>query len=184
MLLKRLIVGIVAALFVAGLAIPLSGLHDTPAPADLIVVPGNTVELNGRPSRRLQARLDAALSAYRQGLAQRIFVSGGTGAEGYDEAKVMAQYLQRQGVPAGAIVIDSRGIDTAATARHASIYMQAAHLRSALVATQYFHVARMTLALRRNGVRVAGSVHPQFVEARDLYSIAREAPAYLKYMAQ
>lgn len=37
------------------------GLTDRYAPADLIVVPGNTVAPDGTPSQRLQARLDAAL---------------------------------------------------------------------------------------------------------------------------
>jgi uncharacterized SAM-binding protein YcdF (DUF218 family) len=54
-------------------------------------------------------------------------------------------------------------------------------IRSVIVATQYFHVPRTRLALRRAGLEVAGSTHPEYFEWRDLYSLAREVPAWLAY---
>ena len=71
-------------------ALVLAGLHDKLAPADVIVVPGNTILPDGTPSPRLQARLDAALTQFQAHRAQHILVSGATGKEGFDEAASMA----------------------------------------------------------------------------------------------
>ena len=93
----------------------------------------------------------------------------------------MAGYLAGNGVPAAAIVVDSQGLDTMATARNAAAFMRARGLRTALVATQYFHVPRTGLALERAGVRVAGHSHARYVELRDLYSIPREVLGCIAY---
>ena len=168
---------LLAAIVVAGL-----GLHDHVTHAGVIVVPGNTVARDGTPSPRLRARLDAALWLYRGGYANLVFVSGATGAEGFDEAATMARYLVDHGVPQTAIVEDSAGVDTDATAAHAAALMRERHLRTALIATQYFHVPRTELALGQHDVDVVGSRHARFAEWRDAYSLAREVialPAYL-----
>jgi len=168
---------------VAAAVLALVGLHDHAAPADVIVVPGNTVRPDGTPSERLGARLDAAVSLFNEQQAPAIFVSGGVGEEGHDEAAAMARYLVAHGVPASAIVQDPLGFDTAATAANVATYLRANKLRSALVATQYFHVARTTLALERHGVSVTGSRHARYVEGRDMYSLAREVIGYTLYLA-
>ena len=168
---------LLAAVVLAGV-----GLHDHVAHADVIVVPGNTVAGDGTPSPRLRARLDATLWLYRQGDADVVFVSGATGAEGFDEATVMARYLIDHGVPKASVVKDSAGVDTDATAAHAAAMMRERHLRTALVATQYFHVPRTELALNQHGVDVVGSRHARFVEGRDAYSLAREVIAVPVYL--
>ena len=168
----------------AAIALVANGLDDQPGNADMIVVPGNTVAPDGTPSPRLQARLDVALKLFREGRAALIFVSGGTGKEGFDEAVSMSDYLVKKGVPPAAIIKDSFGIDTSATARNAAAYLRSHHLKSALVATQYFHVPRTRLALERNGILVTGSAHAAYFEMRDLYSIPREAVAYAVYFAR
>jgi vancomycin permeability regulator SanA len=164
---------LLAAALIAGY-----GLHDEVARADLVVVPGNTVAPDGSPSPRLRARLDAAVQAYRDGVAPLVMVSGGTGVEGFDEAVSMATYLRGQGVPPEAVVVDSAGVDTAATADHAAAYLHAHGLRTAVVATQFFHVARMRLLLQQRDVVVVGQVHARFWEPRDAWSLARELPAF------
>lgn len=85
-------------------AIALIGFQDHATPADIIVVPGNTVQPDGTVSARLQSRLDVALQLFHEGLAPTIFVSGGTGREGRDEAAAMAAYLVAQGVAPNAII--------------------------------------------------------------------------------
>jgi len=167
----------------AAVALAAWGCIDHIEPADAIVVLGNTVAPDGSPSPRLKARLDAALDAYRLGTAPLIIVSGGVGAEGHDEAAVMAAYLVQQGVPASAVLRDGAGNDTAATACNVSHVLQARGLKSVIVATQYFHVPRARLALQRAGLNVAGSVHARYVEARDVYSLAREVIGIAAYAA-
>jgi len=182
MRLLKLIAALFAGLFLLGCAlIVVAGCSDAQADADVIVVPGNTVSAYWTPSPRLQARLDVALALHRARRAPLIFVSGGLGKEGFDEAVVMANYLMANGVPAAAIVKDSQGVDTRATARNAAAFMQAGRLQTAIVATQYFHVPRTRLALERAGVRVAGQSHARYAELRDLYSIPREVVGYVAY---
>ena len=171
----------VGVFLLATAALVLAGLNDQLAPADVIVVPGNTIMPDGTPSPRLQARLDVALAQFQAGRAPRILVSGATGKEGFDEAAAMGRYLQSRGVPARAIVEDNQGWTTDATARNAALLMRAHGWKSAMVATQYFHVPRFRLALERSGIAVSGQVHAPYVEWRDLYSVPRETVGYAVY---
>ena len=170
-----------AVFLLATAALVLAGLNDKEAPADVIVVPGNTIMPDGTPSPRLQARLDAAVKQFREHRAPRILVSGATGKEGFDEAAAMARYLQSRGVPAGAIIEDNQGWTTDATARNAAALMRQHGWHTAMVATQYFHVPRFRLALARAGINVSGNVHAPYFELRDLYSIPRETVGYAVY---
>ncbi|QKY04324.1 YdcF family protein [Janthinobacterium lividum] len=172
----------VAGLFLLATAtLVLAGLNDKLAPADVIVVPGNTIAPDGTPSPRLQARLDVALKQFQEHRAPHILVSGATGKEGFDEAASMARYLQSRGVPASAILEDNQGWTTDATARNAAALMRQHGWRTAMVATQYFHVPRFRLALERSGIAVSGNVHAPYFELRDLYSVPRETVGYLVY---
>ena len=171
----------VAVFLLATATLVLAGLHDRLAPADVIVVPGNTIAPDGRPSPRLQARLDAALAQFVAGRAPRIVVSGATGKEGFDEAASMARYLRSRGVPAGAIIEDNQGWTTDATARNTAALMRKHGWKTAMVATQYFHVPRFQLALERAGITVSGHVHAAYFEWRDLYSAPRETVGYAVY---
>jgi len=178
----RLLVVLAAGCYLlAAAAIVLVGLNDHAVSADIIIVPGNTVSPNGTPSPRLQARLNAALRLYQEKRAPLIFVSGGVGKEGYDESIAMADYLASNGVPSSAIVRDHLGITTAATAANASQFMRANKLRSAIVVSQYFHIARTELALERKGIHVVGTAHARYAELRDIYSVAREVIAFAVY---
>ena len=179
---KLILIAPLVCFLAAAAAIALAGMRDQLVPADAIVILGNTVAADGQPSPRLRARLDCALEAYRLKLAPWMIVTGGVGKEGFDEAAVMARYLVEHGVPASAILVDSAGIDTAASAANVARIARERKLKSVLVATQFFHVPRTSLALARAGVPVAGSVHARFFEARDLYSLAREVIGFGAYL--
>lgn len=99
----------ILAFTLAATLIVVDGLNDDIHAADVAIVPGNTVEKDGRPSARLRARLDQTVALYRQGLFPNIIVSGGVGIEGFDEAEVMKRYLVERGVPEGRIHVDSGG---------------------------------------------------------------------------
>ena len=155
------------------------GLLARPERSDLLVVLGNELTTEGLPSLRLQARLDAALAAFRAGLAPRVLVSGGVEPGGGDEAAAMAEYLAGHGVPREAIVQDPRGVDTMETARAVAGLLD--RDGRVLVVTQWFHIPRTWLALRRFGFRHVSAVWPRYAEVRDLYSFGREAVAVPAY---
>lgn len=173
--------GLLAALLLAAAALVAVGLLADDSAADVAVVLGNTVAPDGRPSPRLAARLDRAYACYAAARCRVLLVSGGVDPAGHDEAAVMRDYLIARGVPADRVVADSLGNDTWATAIHASAYLRDHGYTRAIVITQYFHVPRAMLALRRHGVLQVGGAAPRFLEARDLYSILRELPAIVWY---
>ena len=157
------------------------GLLSKPQKSDIAVVFGNEVYADGSPSNRLSARLDRACQCYESRTCRQIFVSGGVDKHGTNEALAMENYLVRRGIPKERIVMDNMGVDTWDTARNASAYMKTHHLKSALVVTQYFHVPRAVVTLKRFGIsHVAGS-YPRFFEIRDIYSAIRETPAIIWY---
>lgn len=172
-----------SAFVAAAACIAQAGLRDRLAPADAIVVLGNAVGPDGKPSPRLRGRLDCALDAYRRQYAPLLIVSGGVGKEGFDEARVMADYLVAHGVPRAAVIEDSAGIDTAATAANTARIGRQRNIKTVIVATQYFHVLRTSIALSRAGLDVAGNVHADYFEARDVYSLGREVVAVGAYYA-
>lgn len=177
------------AALLAGLAVVLisvakiafDGLTARARPADLAIVLGNQVMPDGRPTRRLAARLDAALDLYRRGLVRELFVSGGMGVEGHDEATVMKAYLVRRGVPSTAVYADSKGANTRLTCQNARLYMTSHGWRTANVVSQWFHLTRIRLASRSAGITVVGAAAPRYFEWRDLYALAREVVGLYAY---
>lgn len=174
---------LISGSFLSGAALIVAdGLRDDIHPADVAIVLGNTVERDGRPSARLQARLDKAVELYRGGLFPNVIVSGGVGVEGFDEAEVMKGYLISQGVPGERIIADGEGLTTSLTARNAARVMKEQRWQSALVISQYFHIPRTRLAVESYGVSPVYSAHAEYFELRDVYSIAREVIGYAAYL--
>jgi vancomycin permeability regulator SanA len=177
-----LAVGLAVIPALCAAALVIDGLTDVVGRSDVAIVPGNMVYPDGTPSRRLAARLDRARALYADGRVKAVIVSGGTGAEGYDEARAMKAWLVKHGVPASVIIEDSAGVTTMATARNSAAIMRAHGMKTAAVATQYFHVPRTVLALRKAGVTVNQTSHARYFEGRDLYSIPREVVGYASYL--
>lgn len=157
------------------------GLRDQISTADLVVVPGNTVNRDGAPSDRLKGRLDAAVDVYRAGACKAVLVSGGIGKEGFDEAKVMKTYLVSKGVPEASVFADSNGVNTFETARYTRVLLREKGFNSVILASQYFHIARFKMAMSKNGVSVVGHVHSRYFEPRDCYALCREVVGYVAY---
>jgi len=151
-------------------------------PSDVGVVLGNKVELDGSPSKRLMSRLDKAIELYNDKYFKYIIVSGGTGKEGFDEAKVMKDYLVKAGVQADAVIEDNNGINTYMTAKNLKDIMDGNKLQSAMVITQYYHVTRTKLAMHKVGIEKVFSAHAKIFELRDFYSLAREFIGYYAYL--
>jgi SanA protein len=117
------------------------------------VVLGNTVFPGGFLSASLMARVKVSLDLYRAGKVQKIVVSGAFDpAAEYDEPGAMGAWLERRGVPAGAIVFDRNGHRTAATMANAA----AKGFRDVIVCTQAFHLPRSLYLARHAGIQAAG----------------------------
>lgn len=164
-----------------GIYISISGLSDNFEKADVLVVLGNEVEANGEPSARLKARLDKAIQLYSDGYSQKIIVSGGVDPRGIDETTIMKGYLEENGIPESAIIIDNSGNDTYLSAQNTSRLMQENGWTKVIIVTQFYHIARSRLAFEQFKVPIVYSAHADFFELRDIYSTAREVVAIVYY---
>src|SRR3954467_3724137 len=83
--------------------------NDQARPVSAIVVLG-AAQYVGRPSPVLRARLDHTIDLFRRRLAPVIIVTGGTGrGDTTSEAAVSRRYAIRRGVPADAILMETKG---------------------------------------------------------------------------
>jgi uncharacterized SAM-binding protein YcdF (DUF218 family) len=127
------------------------GSIESDAQADCIVVPGAAVRKNRTPSDALRYRLERALALYNAGRAPRIIVTGG-GEGNYAEGEVMAEWLTQRGVPTAAIIIEGAAATTRDSGINVARIMRQNGLQSALVVSQWFHVARTRLCLSQEGM--------------------------------
>lgn len=164
------------------LIISADGLMDEKQQADLGVVLGNKIELDGMPSERLRYRLEKAVELYRKGYFPGILVSGGIGSEGYDESQIMKQYLIDKGIPADKILMDHHGLNTRMTAQNTKKIMDSRKLTSVMVITQFYHISRTKLAFYKLGIDDVYSASADYFERRDIYSTFREFFAYYQYL--
>ena len=122
---SRMLVVSVGLFVLSSAGLVISGLNDNIQPSDVAVVLGNHVEPNGKPSARLQARLDKAVELYKQGVFQNVIVSGGIDSAGTDEGMAMKRYLIDRGLPSTKIYADSAGDNTYLTAKNTVQVMSA-----------------------------------------------------------
>ena len=155
---------------------------DNVQPADVAVILGSGVQANGEPMDRLKARLDKGIELYNNKQTKILITSGGIGKEGFDEAKVMTQYLIDHNIPSENIITDSEGSTTENTAKNTVVIIKQHNFHSVIIVSQYFHITRTRLAFNKEGITTVYSTHANYFEIRDVYSIAREFFAYYAYV--
>lgn len=131
----------------------LSEGSDTPErPMDIGIVMGTKVEADGKPSEKLLFRLDKSIELFQTGQVNRLWMTGGKGVSGLNEAVVMKSYLVEQGVPADAIAIDSLGISTFASARN--LADQLPQEASVMIISHTSHLRRTKYAFEKFGRKI------------------------------
>jgi uncharacterized SAM-binding protein YcdF (DUF218 family) len=131
--------------------------QDERRPVDAIVVLG-AAQYNGRPSPVLRARLNHALSLYREGLAPLVVVTGGVGrGDTTSEAVVGQRYLVSHGIPEGAVVAQGEGRTTKASMSAVTAWLQSRRLRRVLLVSDPFHMFRLRLEARRTALEAYSS---------------------------
>jgi vancomycin permeability regulator SanA len=171
-----------AYLLISSLYITFIGLaEEDNLKSDFALILGNKIEENGNPSDRLKARLDRALEIYNQNLIQYIIVSGGIGIEGFDEAKVMKEYLVQKGIPANSVIEDNLGYTTESSAKNLKSLTSNDSSKTILIISQYFHLPRSVFLVKKQGFSNVKSTFARYFELRDFYSIFRECIALPVY---
>lgn len=122
--------------------------------ADCILVLGAGITEDGKPSLILRDRLDRAVELYRQGVSDRLLMSGDHGREEHDEVHVMKEYAMQAGVPEEAIFMDHAGFSTYESMYRARDIFQ---VRSMVVVTQSYHIYRALYIARGLGIETYGA---------------------------
>lgn len=92
-------------------------------------------------------RIGYAYQLYREGCAPLLVLAGGNGS-----ADRMAAALTAQGVPAEALRLDARSLNTHENAHHAAAILQEENAHRILLVTSPIHMPRALASLRHQGV--------------------------------
>lgn len=134
---------------VALAAVLVTSQQDQRRPVDAIVVLG-AAQYNGRPSPVLRARLDHAVTLYREGYAPLVVVTGGVGrGDTTSEAIVGQRYLVAREVPEEDIVVQPVGRSTRTSMSAVGEWLRERNLTRVLLVSDPFHMFRLRLEARR-----------------------------------
>ncbi len=153
---------------------------DAPPPDDrpVALVLGAAVWADG-PSPALVRRVDRATELWRQGRVRYIVACGGIGLHPPSEAEVARALLLAAGVPATAVSVEARSVNTRQNIGLALPVLKALGTRSVIIVTDRWHAPRARLIARRLGL-TAGSAHPPLTRQRmtgQARNALRELPA-------
>lgn len=156
-----IIIGLCLVFFIMIEGFILSGFYKTPAEdVDYVIVLGAHAA-NGKPSRVLKKRLDAALEYALDHKDVKVIVSGGQGSnETTTEAFAMAAYLEENGMGQERILLEEKSTDTNENLRFSKVFVEDG-ARVAVVSND-FHIFRAV-----HLARAIGYEDPQGLGARD-----------------
>jgi vancomycin permeability regulator SanA len=123
---------------------------------------------------------------YRDGLVPTLLMSGGDGADGFNEARVMRDRAVASGVDPAAILVDPAGITTEATIANSTALLTTHASGVAptrlIAVSQAYHLPRVQLAFATVGIDAltVPAADPQPIGEMP-FLVAREVPAFWVY---
>jgi vancomycin permeability regulator SanA len=188
---RREAVGLIVAAGCWAFLFPLAqmvffGTTDYRRPADAAVVFGARVYATGRPSPLLADRIATGVELYRTGLVGTLVMSGGDGADGFNEARVMRDEAIAAGVAPAAILVDPAGNTTEATVDNSLVLLASRGGGSGppnvIAVSQAYHLPRIQLAYANGGIDVltVPAADPEPIREMPLLAL-REVPAFWAY---
>lgn len=153
-----------------------------PVRADVGIVLGATL-WNDKPSPGLQERLDQALRLYKEGLFDRLIVTGGLDHNGSSltEAEGMRNYLVTKGVPGSSIALDRTSRSTYENLTNAKAIMEKQGWTSAIIVTHRYHGSRAADIARSIGYEKPQVSVTDSKVLKLSYHKKREVLAYTKW---
>ena len=162
------------------------GTTDYRRPADAAVVFGARVYATGQPSPLLADRIATGVELYRSGLVGTLVMSGGDGADGFNEARVMRDEAVAAGIDPAAILVDPAGNSTEATVDNSLALLAARGTGSVpprvIAVSQAYHLPRVQLAFANGGIDVLTVPAADPVPIGEMpVLVIREVPAFWAY---
>lgn len=185
-LLKRRIVRVVLIVLLVWMTIcaGLAGIvfvysrSDGAQPADVIVVLGAGLRLDGRPGPAIVRRGERAAELYAEGYAPRLICSGGYAINRTrSEASACREVLLANGVPEDAIILEERSHSTEENALYTHELMLANGWETALVVSDGYHLLRTQWIFGEQGIAIYTSPAADPSLINHLFSIGREVIA-------
>ena len=170
-LLSLVILGAATGLSVLTAVCVCAGMRYTPEKSDCIIVLGAHVWMDGRLSNALTYRCEAALQAWRDGVAPVIIVCGGQGDnEPEPEADAMRRWMIGHGVPEDRVIAEAASKNTRENLRNARAIMERRGDATCAVCTSNYHLRRALWQARDEGLTAMGIAAPS---TKDAISFAR-----------
>lgn len=117
------------------------------------MVLGGGIDNQGRPRPVLAQRLNASIELYREGVINRILVTGDNRTESYNEPAAMFNYLVAEGIPAEVITQDFAGRSTYESCERAAKVFNVTQM---VAITQADHLDRVIYLCRSFGIETYG----------------------------
>ncbi len=120
---------------------------------DCILVLGCSVRSDGTPSAMLRDRVETGIRLYKQGIANKILMSGDHGQDTYNEVQVMKNMAVEAGIPDEDIFMDHAGFSTYESVYRAKEIFQT---KKVVIVTQKYHLYRAIYAAEELGMSAMG----------------------------
>ena len=130
------------------------GKSDYRRRADAVVVFGAGVYPDGTCSDALADRIRTACGLYREGLAEKVVLSGGPGQGSVHETEAMRRMAVALGVPGRAIILETDGLNTAKTAANTCEVFKRLGMKRIMAVSHAYHLPRIKMAYQRAGWEV------------------------------
>ena len=108
---------------------------------------------NNKPSPMLEDRLLEGINLYKNGISNKIIMSGDHGREGYDEVNTMKNYAIENGVLSKDIFMDHAGFSTYESIYRAKEIFKA---KKIVIVTQKYHLYRALYVANQLGLEAYG----------------------------
>ena len=119
---------------------------------DCIIILGAGI-WGDKPSPMLEDRLLEGIKLYKNGVSDKIIMSGDHGRKEYDEVNIMKNYAIEKGIPSENIFMDHAGFSTYESIYRAKDIFQA---KKVVIVTQKYHLYRALYIANRLGLEAYG----------------------------
>jgi SanA protein len=123
--------------------------------APVAIVFGAGLYRNGTPMPVLADRVDTAVGLYKDGIVQKLILSGDNRFPEYNEPESMRQLAIKLGVPDSALVLDYAGRSTYDSCYRARFVFG---VKKAILVTQEFHLPRAVYLCGQMGIDAFGVI--------------------------
>lgn len=149
---RWLLLPLTAWLILLALQIDATGKVHHPGPADAAIVLGAAVN-GAAPSPVFRERIRHGVTLYRTGRVRKLILTGGVGeGASHAESQVARTIAIRAGVPAHAILIETRSRTTQQNMAEAKRLMDTHRLSTALIVSDPLHMKRALRMARDTGI--------------------------------